>query len=767
MKESSLIGKRILRPDAPAKAAGTARYTADYLSCLRGILYAKVLYPPMAHARILSVDTSEAERLPGVKAVITAKDVPGVNGYGIMVADKPVLANNVVCYSGDAVAAVAAVDSETAQKALSLIKVEYDPLFSCDSSVAMANEDALILHENHPTAKGNISQTATLIKGSVQDAFKTASVIIDETFDTPVLDHAYLERDISIAEPNPEDGSLTIYSPQHSVHTSKRIIAAALGIPQNKIRIVSFLVGGAFGGKEDSTLDVSIIPAILALKTGKIVALEFSREEVFQNTGKRHGTHTHYRLAADKEGKLLGINVQINIDKGAYVGVDAIPNRMVTYSGGPYNIPAAQTIAQSVFTTHSYGCAFRGLGAPQMCFAVESAMDDLARQLKMDPFELRLKNILRDGDRTVFNQVMQEKRGLGLEECLQKVRDAMHWNEALENNTPYVKKGRGIACYMYGTGPGGAMDGVTCYVQMEHDGSLDIGVSANELGQGMIIVMQQMAAESFGIPPEKVSIHYSDTSASPDGGATTASRTTVFIGNAIINACSVLKERILKTAAERMNESFENLLLENEIVFSFGKREEGVPLTEVIRWARLDHIPLSAVGSWFPPKLYPSPVHQSDRMPAYAFGVQGILLQVDIRTGEITILKSICACDVGRAINPLTVEGQLDGGVAQGISWALMEEALFKDGIMENTSFHKYLIPTAADLPEMTNIIVEHPNELGPFGAKGVGEPPVVPVAAAIRNAILDATGIALNQIPFTAVRMREAIEKYNSEKNK
>ncbi len=400
-----------------------------------------------------------------------------------------------------------------------------------------------------------------------------------------------------------------------------------------------------------------------------------------------------------------------------------------------------------------------------MCFAVECAMDDLAYRLGIDPFELRLKNILRDGDRTVFNQVMMESRGLGLEECLHKVREAMQWDKPLKNDSHHVKKGRGIACYMYGTGPGGAMDGLTCFAQLGHDGSLDIGVSANEIGQGMIVVMQQIAAESFGIPKEKVSIHYSDTAMSPDGGATTASRTTVFLGNAIVNACSVLKERLLRTAAERMRESYENLILEDETVFAYGKQNEGKSLIEVIQWARSDHVPLSAVGSWFPPKLYPSPIHQADRMPAYTFGTQGILLEVNMLTGEITILQSVCACDVGRAINPTMVEGQLDGGVAQGISWALMEEAQYKEGVMENTSFHKYLIPTAIDLPEMTNIIVEHANELGPFGAKGVGEPPIVPVAAAIRNAILDATGIALNKIPFTAVRILEAIEKARTPK--
>lgn len=761
MNSYSVVGKRVPRPDSLSKVTGTAKYTADICAGRRDILYAKALFPPYGHAIIKSIDKSEAEKLDGVEAVMTAADIPGSNRYGGMVHDKPVLAEKKVIYEGNAVAIVAARDLETAERAVSLIKVEYAPLEANDDPRKMLEDGAEMIHDDHPIAKeNNISDTVSLVKGNMDEMFAKADIIIDNRYETPMLDHGYLEPDICLAEPDHIRGGITLYSPQHAVHLARKALCGVFGLPQSKIRVVSHVVGGGFGGKEDSTFDVSAIAGVLALRTGKPVVYEFTREEVFKNTGKRHAAFIHHKLAANNEGKLLGIDVHTILDKGAYKSIDAIPNRTAMYAGGAYEIPAAKALSHSVFTNHPYGCAFRGLGSPQAHFAIECQMDDLALELGIDPVELRLKNILKHGKRTIFNQVMLEERGIGLEECIIKVRDALNWNTPIDNSDPVRKKGRGIACYMYGTGTSSPIDGAHCIVQAQPDGSINVGLSMNELGQGLLVAMAQITAEAMGVSYEKVSIDYSDSSSSLEAGATVASRTTVLMGNAIIAGCNILRERLLGFAARHLKTGAENLDIACDMVVVKGYPEKTLPFEEVVKGAFASQIPLGAIGSWYPPMVYPSETNQHDKMHTYSFGAHGVEIEVDTQTGEIGILRSIQACDIGKAINPSTVEGQMEGGAAQGIGWAIMEEEFMKNGKMSNYSYHDYLIPTALDLPNLESIIVEHPNTLGPYGAKGVGEPPLVGAAPAIRNAFLAATGIKTYTIPLTPVRVMEALEK-------
>ena len=764
MKEYAVVGRRITRPDSLSKVTGAAKYTADICVGRHDILHAKALYPPHGHALIKRIDTSKAEKLEGVEAVLTAENLPGSNRYGGMVHDKPVLAEKKVIYEGNAVAIVAAVSREIAERAVALIEVEYEPLPAHDDPREMLAEGAELIHEDHPLTKGhNVSDTVHLLKGgdeAVDEAFASADVVIENDFETPMLDHGYLEPDVCLAEPDPIRGGITLYSPQHAVHLARKALCGVFDLPQSKIRVISHVVGGGFGGKEDSTFDVSAIAGVLALKTGKPVLYEFTREEVFRNTGKRHAAFTRHRLAADREGKLQGIDVFTVLDKGAYKSIDAIPNRTAMYAGGAYEIPTARALSHSVFTNHPYGCAFRGLGSPQAHFAMECQMDDLAQELGMDPVELRLKNILSHGKRTIFNQAMLDERGIGLEECILRVRDALKWDEPLDNSDPVRKRGRGIACYMYGTGTSSAIDGAHCLVQAQPDGSINVGLSMNELGQGMLVAMGQIAAEAMGVSYEKVSIDYSDSSSSLEAGATVASRTTVLMGNAIIAGCNILRERFLGFAARKLQTGVENLGIERDMVTVAGHPEKSVTLASIIAGAFAEQIPLGAIGSWYPPMVYPSATQQHNKMHAYSFGAHGMEIEVDTQTGEITVLKSVQACDIGKAINPSTVEGQMEGGAAQGIGWSIMEEQFMANGRMSNDSYHDYLIPTAMDLPDLESIIVEYPNELGPYGAKGVGEPPLVGAAPAIRNAFLAATGVKTYAIPLTPVRVMEALEK-------
>lgn len=762
MHELHYVGQRMARPDALAKATGAAKYTADMVVDRKDVLYAKALYPPYGHAKILRIDTSKASALPGVAIVMTADDLPGTNGYGGVIHDKVVIAKDEVFYEGDPVALVAAEDLKTAEAAIALIEVDYEPLQSYDDPAEMLKEGAPVLHKQYPIAReGNISDEIKIRKGDVQSAFAQADIIIDNWYETPMLDHAYLEPDCALAEPDPVQGGITIYSPQHAVQLAKKALCGAFNMPQSKIRIISQIVGGGFGGKEDSTFDVSAVAGVLAIKTGRPVFYELTRDEVFKNTGKRHATSIHHRLAADKDGKILGIEVDSIIDKGAWKSIDAIPSRTAQYAGSVYRIDHALTHSWSLFTNHPYGCAFRGLGCPQATFAIESQMDELADKLGMDPIDLRMKNLIQPGDTTIWGQEMLEERGLGIAECLTKVRQAIDWDKPLApSENPDIRRGKGVACFMYGTGTGSATDGAHCFVQAQPDGSLNIGISSSELGQGFLIAMRQIAADTMGIPIEKVYLDFSDSAASVEAGATVASRTTVLLGNAVMDGCNKLRERFLPVAASMLHAEKENLDIENGIVYDKTDRQKTISLGAVISKAFTIQIPLACVGSWYPPLAHADADGLGPKMHTYAFGAQAAIVAVNIRTGEVTVEDTVLAVDIGKAINPDTVEGQMHGGMAQAIGWSLMEEEFMKNGKMRNHTFHDYLIPTAMDLPKLRTIIVEHPNNHGPYGAKGIGEPPIVGAAPAIRNAIRNATGLSINQIPMTAVRVMDALRE-------
>ena len=764
MSETKYVGKRLIRTDSLAKVTGSAKYTGDVWMKRKDMLYAKAKFPPFGRAKIISIDTSKAEKLPGVIAVMTAKDLPGFNGYGGVIPDKPVIAEDMVRYEGDPVALVAAESKKIAEEAIELITVQYERVPAFDEPEDMVSPDApLFFAEDNPFHKNNISDDQTLKKGDVDKAIEEADVVIDNWYRTPLVDHAYMEPDAAIAEVDPMQGGITIYSPQHAVQLAKRAMSDAFAMPQSKIRVISQVVGGGFGGKEDSTFDVSIIAGVLAIKTQRPVYYEFTRDEVFKNTGKRHPSHIHHILAAKKDGTVTGIKVEAFVDKGAYKSIDAIPSRIVQYAGGPYAIANAYCHSVSVFTDHPYGCAFRGLGSPQAHFAMECQMDELAQRLSMDPVELRRKNMLRDGDTTIWNQPMLEERGLGLEECIDRVTKDEKFNAPLDNSDPYIKRGRGIACFMYGTGTGSITDGAHVMVQVQPDGSVNIGVSASELGQGFIIAMKQIAADTLGVTPDKVFLDYADSATSLEAGATVASRTTTLTGNAIVDGCNKLKERFKKVAAPMVGTGEDNLEFQDNMVFQKGNRNKAVSLSSVIKKAFASQVPLGTIGTWYPPMVYQDKFSQGDKMHAYAFGCQGVEVAVNTLTGEITVEDALLACDIGKAINPDTVEGQMEGGMGMAIGWSIMEEHFMKNGMMKNHTFHDFLIPTTKDLPTLRTIIVEHPNNLGPFGAKGVGEPPIVGMAPAIRNAVKNAVGITLNEIPMTPVRVMEALKKQKS----
>lgn len=768
-KKLKIVGQSVRRAEALAKATGQAKYISDFKRA--DMLVGKALWAQYPHALIKSIDVSAARQLEGVVAVMTAKDLPGRNGYGILVPDKPVIADGKTKYEGDPVAILAAVSEEIARQALALIKVEYEVLPAYDDPREAMKEDAVLIHPNHPSAdKGNILTVIKLDRGDVEKAFRESDIIIENYYETPMVDHGYMEQDICIAEPDSITGGLHLICSQQAVYATKRCLAPVFNLPHSKIRVSSPIIGGGFGGKEDSSLDVAAVAGVLALKTKKTVCFELSREEVFRTTGKRHATYIKHRLAATKDGKITGIDVETVLNKGAYVSMGglrepthAVTMRTVMYAGGVYAIPNAKARSFSVFTNAPYSCAFRGFGVPQAIFAIECQIDELAKKLNVDPIEIRRKNMVRDGDQTIFGQVMKESRGLGLEECMDKVSATMKWNEPFDKGAGAIKRGRGFAVFMYGTGIPLLFEGASCFAVLNNDATLNINVATTEMGQGAITVLAQMAAETLGLRYEDVVVSISDTGRAPDCGPTVGSRSTVMVGNAVVDACRQLKDRLLAFAAKSFKSAPPDLTIEEGKIFVTGRPETTENLATIISKAFNSQVPLAATGTWYPPQpSFSGENGQGNPCHAYAFGAQGVEVEVDTETGVITVVRSVFACDVGKAINPDAVEGQMEGGAAQGIGWGIMEETLMEKGVMQNSAFHNYMVPTVMDLPALESIIVEHPNELGPFGAKGIGEPPIIPAAPAIRNAVWDALGIKINTIPLTARTILAAIK--NSE---
>lgn len=756
------VGQRYFRPDSIGKVTGAAQYTADLAVRKKGILIAKVYRIDCARAKILRVDVSEAKKVPGVVAVLTAEDIPQEKKYGYVAKDKPIIAGNETLCDSDAVAFVAAETEEAAKSAVKLIRVEYEPLPAVEDPIKGMEEGAEIVGNPLALSKqSNVSNDVRVARGDMKTAFAKAAVVIDRDFKTPMVEHACLEPDIAIAEPDSLNGGLTFYCPVQNVHGMREGLCDALNMPVSKIRVISPPIGGAFGGKECSSVDCGAVAGVLALHTGRPVMYEMTREEIFRYTSKRHRSYIHYRLGADENGQLLAMQADAVFDKGAYKSVDVIPHRSALLGAGPYYIPAADVHNRSVFTNHVYGGAFRGLGAPQQHYALECAMEDMALALGMDPIEFRLKNIVREGVTTIFGQNMSGKDEAGIRQCILSVREKLDWENPPDNSDPYRKRGRGIACYMYGTGSSFPKDSGHVYVELNVDGSLNVNLAQNEMGQGIIAAMTQIAADALGILPENVNIGISDSRTAPEAGPTSASRATVFQGNAVISACSALKARIVAVAARMLGESADQLEVKDGVIYLRKAPNKRITLREAAAQARVSQVPLAEVGDWYPPKTEKDPtnLNQTTRWVTFAYGAHGVEVEVDTRNGIVTVLRSVHAIDVGKAINPSTVEGQMDGATTQAFGWALMEEEFLKEGKITGASFHEYLIPTVMDMPELESIIIETESELGPYGAKGIGEPTILGGAPALRNAILNATGVAFYEIPMTPVRVMAALQ--------
>jgi CO/xanthine dehydrogenase Mo-binding subunit len=725
------IGKSFPRVDARGKVTGEALYSGDLT--MKDMLHMKILFADRPHARVKLIDTTQAEAAPGVVAVYTAMDVP-VNEYGLQWQDQPVLCGlgsakagtDVVRFIGDQVATVVARTEVEAAAAVKLIRVEYEDLPVVSDPVEAMKPESPRVHEEIDDS--NICVHYKIRKGNVEKAFAKADVIVEGEYRTPVQEHAYLQPEAGLAYID-EEGRITIACGGQWTHEDRHQVAHALGMPDEDIRVVYPAVGGAFGGRED--MSVQIVLALATWKLQKPVKIIWSRQESIIGHGKRHATVIGAKWGATKEGKVIAIENEIIGDGGAYMYTSnkVLGNSAIT-STGSYNIPNVKTDVYGVYTNNVPGAAFRGFGAPQALFMAEIQMNKLAEKLGMDPVEFRLKNALKDGD--TMGVGTPSPSPVTVTKCIEAARDKFGWNNDRgpktkdRNGLPSMVRGQGFATGFKNIGFSfGYQENCWAKVEIHGNGEIERVVlhhASAEVGQGTHTVMMQMAAEAVGVSFEKVKLISSDSGTMGNSGSVSASRMTFMSGNAIRGAAEVA---LKKWQAEERP--------------AIGEYKYLAPRT-----TQFDH----ETG-------YSTPNF------AYAFVAQAAEVEVDIETGHVHVLRLVSADDVGQAINPALVEGQVEGAVVQAQGYAVLEDFKTKGGRVLTDQLSTYLIPTIWDIPEkVETVLVEVPDPNGPWGARGVGELPFLPVAPAIGAAIHDATGVWVDEFPFTPERVLRALGK-------
>jgi CO/xanthine dehydrogenase Mo-binding subunit len=749
---TQIVGQSVARVDAHAKVTGEAKYPGDLT--MEGMLHAKTLFAGRPHARILSVDTSAAEAAPGVVAVFTAQDVP-VNEYGLQTPDQPVLCGpgsskpsaDIVRFIGDQVALVVAESERAAERGRDLIQVEYEDLPLLTDPFEALRPDAPQLHPGrqpspiHPElcTEGNLISHHQIRKGDVEAAWSQADVIVEGEYLTPPQEHAYLQPEAGLAYID-DEGRVTVEIAGQWTWEDQQAIAHALDLPPEQVRVIYPAIGGAFGGREDMSLQIVLALAAWRLDEPGVrrpVQAVWSREESILGHCKRHRAWTRSKWGATREGKVVAAEVSIVGDGGAYCYTTnkVLGNATVTATG-PYEIPNVKVDVDGVYTNNPPGGAFRGFGAPQAIFAAETQMNKLALALGVDPMELRMKNLLREGSLTGMGTPLPG--GVSLEQVVGQCASAGGWQQteegwqkpALRSPSPTLRRGVGIAAAFKNVGFSFGYQ-ENCWAKVELRGAAEIEeavvyIGSAEVGQGTHTVICQMAAGSLDLPLERVRLVASDTATSPgSSGSVSSSRTTLMAGNAVQGAAEAALERW---------------------------RDEERPAVAEYTYLAPKTTPFDAETGYGVPNL------------AYGYVAQTVEVEVDTETGELRILRVVCADDVGKAINPQQVEGQIEGGVVQAVGWATCENLITAGGKVMTPDLSTYLIPTISDVPEeVESIIIEEPDPRGRWGVRGMGEMPFIPLAPALVAAVHDATGVWFDELPLTPERVLAGLQTGNS----
>ena len=770
MTSTRVVGQRVPKLDAPEKVSGRATYVHDVR--LPGMLHGRILYSEHAHARILHVDVSRAERLPGVHAVLTGADNPPTRfGYG---KDNTPLKGEVVRSLRDEVAAVAAVDPDVAEEALSLIRVDYEALPAVFDPAAALEPGAPRIHAER---ESNLFQTYRYHHGDVAAGEAESDVVVGAEFDLPYVTHAALETTAAVAWFDGR-GRLTLYTPTQIPFLLQRDLAEALGLRGSQIRILQTSVGGAFGRGLD-IYPFEPIAALLAHKSRRPVRLAFSRHEEFIAGPVRQPAHVRVRAGARRDGRLTFRVVHALLDIGAYVSWGAVtPLVMLETTASLYRVPHVDFAADCVYTNNPLTGAVRGYGNPQSTFFVETVMDRLAEAAGIDPIEFRLQNANLPGEETPQGLRITS---CGLRECLEAVArpvgrtravpataraDPLEWSAS----SPHLRRGVGFAATL-NVGGGARIyrsDGCGATVKVDDFGGVSLVTGSTEIGQGSETVLAQIVAEVLGTSIERVTVHNSDSDVKPWDVGVHASRTTFIAGKAAYLAALDARRQLFETASVLLACRPEDLEARDGSVVD---RATGgsVDLGKVARARHFREAGSIVLGEgWYDPptQLVDKETHKGNISAAYGFGAQRAEVEVDVETGRVRVLRLVCANDVGRAINPMAVEGQIEGGAHMGLGYALTEELLLHEGRVVNPDFLDYRLFTAADMPVIETVIIETLDPEGPFGAKGVGEMGGTPTAAAIANAIYDAVGVRLTRLPMTPERVLAALDGQRPQAN-
>jgi CO/xanthine dehydrogenase Mo-binding subunit len=737
-----VVGRSVQRVDSRDKLTGNARYAGDI--SFPGMLHVRVLRSDRPHAKILGIHTAAAKAHPGVVAVLTHADIPGNNVIGRDKPDQTVLCVDRVRLIGDAVAVVAAETPAAAEEAATLIGVDYEDLPGIFSPEEALRPDAVRIH-----ADGNLLMEQTLLKGDPAEALKSASVVIRNTYRTQMVEHAYLEPEAGVS--TCEAGQVTVWMPSKYAHFDQRELSGVLGIPAERLRIVNTTIGGCFGDK--TSLSAGYYAALAAVATGRPAKLVYSRQESFIATRKRHPFTIHYTTAATGEGKLVAALVEILIDAGAYCSSSpTVVVKALMHAAGPYEVPHVSVRVRITYTNNPVGGSMRGLGVPQMAFAHESQLDLLARQLHLDPVTVRLQNVMKPGSLTATGQKLGDS--VGLSETIGRVAQEIQ-RLGTPPSSPSRKYAWGVASMFYGIGAGARPNPGRARVDVDDCGGFTLSVGIGDVGQGSSTVLSQIAAEVLKRPVEEIRLVSGDTACCPDSGITAASRVTYIVGRAVQLAAEELVGKLREAAASLLHTAPDKVRYDRRGFSLIGGPAAPVSVAEAVGILKAENRSPSAESLYdhtFTP-LDPR-TGQGEPMATYAFATHGTLVAVDIQTGEVEVLKVIACHDVGRAVNPAAVTGQIEGAISMGMGFGLLEEIVLVKGRMQNPGFRQYYLLTALDMPETVSLIAEAPEETGPFGAKGVGEPALIPTAPAIVNAIQAATGIRVRELPVTPERL-------------
>ncbi len=757
----------VTRLEGREKVTGKAVFAGDLK--LDGLLMGKILRSKVAHARIKHIDTTLAKQLPGVMAVITGRDFPDAR-IGFIVIDEVAMARDKIRYIGEPVAAVAAIDQATAERALDLIKVELEELPGIFSVEEALKDDCPQIHEdlmNYATAMpvrryGNVVTHATVKKGNIDSGFAESELIIEDVFSLPLVHQAPMEPKSVVAHYD-VNGNLTVWCGTQSSYGVKGDLASYLGLPMGRIRVTGVRVGGGFGGKTRATIEP--VASLLAMKSQHPVKIEMSREDDFVAANPRHAMKIWVKTGVKRDGTLVAKQAKVLLDTGAYANFGPITASWAsTLITGPYRIPNLLLEGICVYTNTISCGACRAPAAPQTNFTAEVQMDRIARELGLSPYILRQRNALKAGDDTATGQVLTD---YGYDEVLHRLELAA--KEQLDNipKNPGMARGVGMAGSFWGMSGFGS----SAMIRVNEDGTVILNMGAVDIGTGADTAMALIIAQELGIGLDKIKVVGGDTDSGPYDFGAVGSRTTSAMGNAVYKAVQGVKQQLLSFAAEQLNVPVESLTLDGEFIFDKNDPTNKMPIAGIVPvMCRFIGGPVVASAS----HATPYPAFDSARLDShtapsevfYMFGAQAVAVDVDPADGRVNVLRVIAVHDVGKAVFPAAIEGQIQGGVAMGLGYALSEEAIFQNGKIINPNFLDYRVPTMRDVPEIVPIVLEKPNAKTPYDIRGIGEPPIIPTAAAVANAVHDAVGVRLNVLPLTPERIYDGL-RANHNKDK